>query len=40
MTISSAALPAITEIGDKLAKAAGTKEFENAVKGVGNGLEI
>lgn len=35
MTISSAALPAITEIGDKLAKAAGTKEFENAVKGVG-----
>lgn len=35
MTISSAALPAITEIGDKLAKAAGTKEFGNAVKGVG-----
>ena len=35
MTISSAALPAITEIGDKLAKAAGTKEFQNAVKGVG-----
>lgn len=35
MTISSAALPAITEIGDKLAKAAGTKEFGNAVKDVG-----
>jgi len=35
MTISSAALPAITEIGDRLAKAAGTKEFENSVKDVG-----
>lgn len=35
MTIASAALPAITEIGDRLAKAAGSKEFENSVKDTG-----
>lgn len=35
MTIASAALPAITEIGDRLAKAASSKEFENSVKNTG-----
>ena len=35
MTVSSAALPAITEIGDQMAKAASSKEFENSIKGIG-----
>ncbi|WP_125589778.1 phage tail tape measure protein [Companilactobacillus jidongensis] len=35
MTISSTALPAITEIGDRMAKAASSKDFENSIKGIG-----
>ncbi|KAE9560651.1 hypothetical protein ATN92_10975 [Companilactobacillus bobalius] len=35
MTLLRAPQSAISQIGDKLAKAAGTKEFGNAVKGVG-----
>jgi TP901 family phage tail tape measure protein len=35
MTIASNALPAITQIGDKLAKGAGSKEFEKDIKGIG-----
>jgi len=34
MTVATAALPAITEIGDRLAKAASSKEFENTIKGI------
>lgn len=35
MTIASNALPAITQIGDKLAKGAGSKEFEKDIQGIG-----